>query len=511
MQKSSGDNRLHEQLIVSQAVNRIALLLNRTAAFEKAIEKMISEFVDLVDADECSIQVLRPASETTRCTLIRNAKGHRLLDKRLDHFMTGWVLKHKEALLTVDLTALLAEIGSAAERYAEVRSALAAPLRYGSDIIGAVNLIRTRDELFTERDRQMISSLAQQIGEFIEGAALREQLFAENERLREDLDNRYLVHGIIGHSPAIKDVYTLLQQVIPTSARVVLLGESGTGKELVAKCIHHAGPRQDKPFIAVDCGALPANLLESELFGYVRGAFTGATRDRRGLIEEADKGTLFLDEITNMSIETQAKLLRVIQEEEIRPVGSNKLKKVDVRVIVAASTALAEEVAEGTFRSDLYYRLNVISIRVPSLRERLEDIPDLADLFVRRFAKKHMKTARKIAYDTLQLFARYSWPGNIRELENVIERAVVVMHIDETTLLPKHLPDELMFDGAAVNSMKIPLQGDLPDIVASYEREILKRVLQQHNWNQTSAAQALNISEAVMRYKIKRLQIKRPA
>lgn len=507
--KNKGD--IPEQLAVIKAVNRIARLLSRAEGLEAAIEKLMSEFVELVNADEGSIQLLRPSSGTTRCTLIRQEdKGGGLLDKRLEDFLTGWVLKQKAALLSHDLLALL-NLGSVPKRYAGIGSVLAAPLLSDGKTIGVVNLIRTRDsDPFSTADEQMVSELTAQVGDFVEGASLRERLFAENERLRQDLGDRFSAHGIIGQSPAIKEVYRVLEQVIPTDARVVVLGESGTGKELVARCIHYAGPRKDHPFIALDCGALPSNLLESELFGYVRGAFTGAMQDRRGLIQEAHAGTLFLDEITNMSIETQAKLLRVVQEGELRALGSNQLAKIDVRIIVATSSDLAEQVSTGKFRSDLYYRLNVVAIQMPPLRQRVEDIPLLANVFLRRFAEKHGKRVKNISPSVLQIFEKYLWPGNIRELENVIERATVMVHFDDTTLLPQHLPDDIPLSKANPTSKELPFEGDLRAFMDSYESELLMRVLSRHNWKQTAAAKALNISEAVMRYKMKRHNIRRP-
>jgi transcriptional regulator with GAF, ATPase, and Fis domain len=501
---------LNEQLSVLRATNRIGHLLSRTSGVQTAINKLMEEVINFVNANEVSIQLLRPSTGTTRCTLIRDdEKGYGILDKRLDDFLTGWILENKQSLLSDDLSSLL-EMEDIPQRYSNVRSLIAAPLLSEKTIIGSINLIRTHaSKVFSLTDQLLVSNLATQIGDFIEEASVRELMFTENERLRKDLDRRFSVHGIIGESTALKEVFKLMEQVIPTDARLVISGESGTGKELIAKCVHFTGPRKERSFIAVDCGALPANLLESELFGYVRGAFTGANQNRRGLIEEADKGTLFLDEITNMNIETQAKLLRVLQEGEVRPLGSNQTKKVDVRVIVAASTNLEERVSSGDFRSDLFYRLNVVSIHSPALRERIEDIPILSKLFIRKFGKKHGKSINNISPETMQILERYSWPGNIRELENAVERAVVMIHFEDKILLPKHLPDEVRFSSKNRNPSQLLVEGDLPTILANYERELLDRVLRHYNWNQSAAAKALNISEAVMRYKMKRLILRK--
>jgi transcriptional regulator with PAS, ATPase and Fis domain len=226
------------------------------------------------------------------------------------------------------------------------------------------------------------------------------------------------------------------------------------------------------------------------------------------LFEEANCGTLFLDEIANTSLETQAKLLRVLQEGEIRPLGSNQARKVDVRIITAASNDLKKKVADGEFRSDLYYRLNVVPLRLPALREKTEDIPVLATHFLQQFAEKHSKKLRIMAPATIQILERYPWPGNIRELENVMERAVILAGDRDTTLLPEHLPYELSFPGATREVFEVPRSGNLPKLLADYEREILLKVLRHHNWNKTEAARALKISERVMRYKMKRLRLK---
>ena len=357
---------------------------------------------------------------------------------------------------------------------------------------------------------EKIEELTDLISPFIENAELRRRLFIEKERLQKNLEDKYAVHGIIGKSGAFKQIYAILDQIIPTDARVIILGESGTGKELLAKYIHYAGPRKEQPFIAVDCGALPANLLESELFGNVRGAFTGAVKDRKGLIEEANNGTLFMDEFTNISLEIQAKLLRAIQENEIRPVGSNQTKKINVRIIVAASDDLEEKVAAGAIRQDLFYRLNVVSLTLPPLRERVEDIPLLVDSFLSGFAKKYKKKVQRISPEALHLLEQYAWPGNIRELENMIERALVLMHDDEKTLQEKHLPLDNIYARTKKATDKIPTEGDLSALVDCYERRILEAALKKHHWKKAAVAKALHTTDPVIRYKMKRLNIRKP-
>jgi transcriptional regulator with PAS, ATPase and Fis domain len=374
-----------------------------------------------------------------------------------------------------------------------------------------VNLLLSNKQMpFTHEDREVLTALTAEISEFIEQAQLREQLFDENERLKQKLTDQVGLHGIIGNSPAMKEVYSLLERVIPTDGRVLIQGESGTGKERIAKFIHHAGPKKNGPFVGIDWCALPPNLLESELFGYARGAFTGADRDRRGLFEEANGGTLFLDEIANMSLETQAKLLRVLQEEEVRPLGSNQPRKVNARIIAASSANLKEKVSSGDFRPDLFYRLKVVPLKLPALQERVEDIPVLASHFLTRFSERHNKKIHTICPPAIEVMERYPWPGNVRELENVIERAVILADDADVTLQQEHLPPELFFPDAQREAFEVPLSGDLTKLLQDYEREILLKVLRHHDWNQTAAGHALNISERVIRYKITRLKLSPP-
>jgi transcriptional regulator with GAF, ATPase, and Fis domain len=353
---------LPTRFAVLQAANHIAHLLGKTDFLDQAIESLINEFIELVQADCGSIQLLRPGSERTHRTLIRKSEHQEDgCDSHLENLITGWILKHRSSLLTDDIAAHI-KLGAAAKRYANISSLLAVPITQQENVIGVINLIRVRPTgPFSEQQAEMASTLAQETAEFIEQAHVREQLFSDYQKLRQEVSDRYSIHGILGRSPAMNEVFSILDRVIPTEGRVLLQGESGTGKELIARIIHYEGPRKNRPFVAVDCGALPPTLLESELFGHIRGSFTGADRDRRGLFEEASGGTLFLDEIANTTLETQSKLLRVLQEGEIRPIGSNQSRKVDVRIITAASIDLNQRIVKGEFRSDLFFRLDVVS------------------------------------------------------------------------------------------------------------------------------------------------------
>jgi transcriptional regulator with PAS, ATPase and Fis domain len=289
-------------------------------------------------------------------------------------------------------------------------------------------------------------------------------------------------------------------------------GESGTGKELIARILHYNGPQKDGPFVGVDCGAFPENLLESELFGYVKGAFTGAVQDKPGLFEEAHNGTLFLDEITNMPSTIQSKLLRVLQESEIRPVGSTKTKKVNVRVISAASDSLKERLAEGKFREDLYYRLSVVNVNLPPLRERLADIPLLANHFLNKYADKYHKRVTGLKMDTLRALESYAWPGNVRELENVIERMIILaesnMKYIPTSLLTENILSKAGHSFSGQTKQVIKKSMNIKEKKAAYEMEMIYRALQNNHWNKTLAARELGLHESTLRYRMRKFGIK---
>jgi transcriptional regulator with PAS, ATPase and Fis domain len=287
-------------------------------------------------------------------------------------------------------------------------------------------------------------------------------------------------------------VYKTVARVAESRSTVLIAGESGTGKELVARAIHFNSPRSSKPYVAVDCGSLAETLLESELFGHVRGAFTGAVTNKKGLFEEADNGTCFLDEVGDISLAMQAKLLRVIQEHEIKRVGGTETTKIDVRIIAATNKNLEELVAEKKFREDLFYRLNVVSIHLPPLRERLDDIPFLADHFLRKYAAENEKPVSRISAEVLDLLLRYQWPGNVRELENVIERAVTLS--PHSLILPEDLPRRLRVEPSEISATSLPSQVSLTEL----EKIYIKKVLEETGGNKKRAADILGIDRRTL-------------
>ena len=318
----------------------------------------------------------------------------------------------------------------------------------------------------------------------------------------DDGPNDRRLGSLVGRSPEMHEVFRTIRRVARTDLSVLLLGESGTGKELVAKALHANSPRRDKPFVAIDCTALVENLLESELFGHVKGAFTDAAADKAGLFEQADGGTLFLDEIGELPLPLQVKLLRVIQDEEIKRVGGTTAKKVNVRVVSATARNLEAEVAAGRFREDLFFRLNVFSIVLPPLRERVEDIPLLVDHFVGRFAREFVKKTNGCSPDALQALLTYQWPGNVRELENVIERGVILC--DKEVLAQEHLTARIT--GSAPGVGGVLVSGDILSIKqaeVTLEKELIRRALAKTCGNRTHAARLLEISHRALLYKLK--------
>ena len=350
----------------------------------------------------------------------------------------------------------------------------------------------------------------------IERVIAGQRLVDENTQLKRALKQRYSFPNIVGKSDRMLRVLDLVTQVASSRSTILITGETGTGKELIAKAIHASSPRADNAFVPVNSGSLPADLLESTLFGHVKGAFTSAINNKKGAFEVAHKGTIFFDEIGTIGPETQAKLLRVIQEKEFTPLGSNEVIKVDVRILAATNADLRKMVEEKKFREDLYYRLNVIEINLPPLRERREDIPLLVQHFIDKFSRENDKfldaeshPVLRFEPEAMQLLMDHTWPGNVRELENVVERAVVLA---STAVIPLDvLPDTLLHAGGIrlrrSENDKLPPDASLFEIVADFERRTIVEALERVNWSQTEAAEALRVPLSTLNQKIKRLNI----
>jgi DNA-binding NtrC family response regulator len=350
----------------------------------------------------------------------------------------------------------------------------------------------------------------------IERVIAGQRLIDENTQLKIALKQRYSFPNIVGKSERMLRVLDLVMQVAASRSTILVTGETGTGKELIAKAIHANSPRVDHAFVAVNSGSLPADLLESTLFGHVKGAFTSAVHNKKGAFEVANKGTIFFDEIGTIGAETQSKLLRVIQEKEFTPLGSNEVIKVDVRILAATNADLRKMVEEKKFREDLYYRLNVININLPPLRDRREDIPLLIQHFLEKFSRENEKfldsgnrSQLRFEPEAMQLLLDHTWPGNVRELENVVERAVVLA---STQVIPLDvLPDYLLHSGGIrlrrAENGALPSDASLFEIVADFERRTIIEHLERFNWSQTDAAEALRVPLSTLNQKIKRLNI----
>ena len=358
---------------------------------------------------------------------------------------------------------------------------------------------------YLQEDARILSIIASLIAQAVRlrqsAQEERERLMEENLRLQDELKDRFRPSNIIGNSKAMQSVYQLIAQVSTSDTTVLLRGESGTGKELVAHAIHYASRRSSKPFVKVNCAALPEGVIESELFGHEKGAFTGAVAARKGRFELAHGGTLFLDEIGDLSPALQIKLLRVLQEREFERVGGTATIKADVRLIAATNRDLEKLIEREQFRQDLYYRLNVFPIHIPPLRERKTDILLLADYFAERYSKQNHKNVRRISTPAIDMLMAYHWPGNVRELENCIERAVLIS--DDDVIHGHHLPPTLQ---TAEASGTVP-RGTLAATLESVERELILEALKSSRGNMAAAAASLGVTERIMGLRVRRFQI----
>ncbi len=401
------------------------------------------------------------------------------------------VLKSGEAVLTYDALQDERFVGAESIQIQNIHSIACVPLVFNKDIIGAIYIDnRSNVGRFNEESLNFLKAFAQQAAIAIENARIYEKLQDEKDQLRLRMQDLPNFPQIIGKSKKVRELLDLIGNVAQSEATVLIEGESGTGKELVAKGIHALSTRRDKPFIPIFCGSLTETLLESELFGHKKGAFTGATENKVGLLEEANGGTFFLDEIGDVSKNLQTKLLRVLQEGEIKRVGDSKITRIDVRIIAATNKDMWDLVQKNEFRDDLYYRLNVINIKMPSLRERKEDIPLLANHFLRIFADRNKKHLKGFSKEALKALIDYSWNGNIRELENVMERAVIMAR--GTQIEPTDLQ-------LSRREERIEVGMSLKDM----EKHFVLSTLDAYDWNRTKVSEILGVSRRWLQYQLK--------
>jgi Nif-specific regulatory protein len=385
-------------------------------------------------------------------------------------------------------------------------SFICVPVKKGNQVIGALSVDHPYDESYSlQNGKRLLSVIATMIASHVINLEIirreKEQLRQENRRLQQELKNKYSISNIIGNSNKMREVYQMVSQVCKSNATVLIRGESGTGKELVANSIHYNSHRHQNPFVKVNCAALPVNLIESELFGHEKGAFTGAIKQKIGKFELAHRGTIFLDEIGSINLDVQANLLRILQEKEFERVGGHRTTKVDVRVIAATNKNLEQAVEEETFRGDLYYRLNVFPIYMPPLRERKTDMLLLADFFLEKYAKENNKDIKRFSTPAIDMLMAYHWPGNVRELENCIERAVLLC--EEGVIHSYHLPPTLQ---TGRESDTIPALS-LEEAVANLEREMIIDALKNTRGNITIAAKLLQTTVRKFAYKSQKYDV----
>jgi two-component system, NtrC family, response regulator AtoC len=392
-------------------------------------------------------------------------------------------------------------IEAAVERYPEIIGIVITG--YGT-VRDAVDVIKRGAADFVTKPFQF-----DELRHALDGAIEQRRLKSENAWLREQLQQRYSFEGIIGRSRAMRDLFQTLETVARTASTILVTGETGTGKEVVARAIHHASPRRAQRFVALNCSAIPENLLEAEIFGHVRGAFTGAIGSRQGRLEQAHRGTLFLDEVGTMSMPLQMKLLRVLQEREFERVGDSQTIKVDVRVIAATNADLARMVAEGAFREDLYYRLNVIPVTLPPLRDRREDIPLLVQHFLQKFCGEIGRPVLTVSQAAMRALMTHAWPGNVRQLENAMERGVALSGARAQIEISDLPPDvqQASDAGDLIPGLSLPEEGlDFDAFISRIEHEVIRRALERTGGNKAAAASVLNLKRTTLVEKLKRLE-----
>jgi Nif-specific regulatory protein len=402
--------------------------------------------------------------------------------------------------------ALAQQMGLRASAANDERSFLCVPVSIDRQPVGALGVsVKFNSGRNYERSTKFFTIVASMVGQAVKVqrlvAAQHRRLVTENARLKQELREGYDFSAIIGNSGSMQRVYEAVAQVARTNTTVLIRGESGTGKELIAQAIHYNSLRAKKPFVKVSCAALPETLIESELFGYEKGAFTGAQDRKKGRFEVAQGGTLFLDEIGDVHLATQVKLLRVLQEREFDRLGGTEVVKVNVRLIAATNKDMEQAIAQGTFREDLFYRLNVFAIFIPPLRERKPDVLLLADHFLQKFASEHGKDIRRISTPAIDMLTAYHWPGNVRELQNVVERAVLVC--DGQVVHAHHLPPTLQTAEASGTAMNV----SLAEATAAYERDLIQDALKSARGNRAKAARLLRTTDRIFNYKVRQLGI----
>jgi len=495
----------------STCLYEIARTLNATLDLKKSLYSVLNILSNKMDMVRGIVTILNPLSDEISIEVAHGLSRAAINRGKYKpgEGITGQVIQTGKAKVVPKISEeplFLNRTKSRRQVIEEELSFFCVPIKNKQQIIGTLSVDHPFNETYSLEDGERFltiigTMIAQQVVNLERINLEKERLREENRRLKEELSNKYNITSIIGNSNKMREVFRMISQVSRSNATVLIRGESGTGKELVANAIHYNSLRAGKPFVKINCAAIPANLVESELFGHEKGAFTGAIRQKQGKFELAHKGTIFLDEIGVVGGDVQLKLLRVLQEKEFERVGGLKTIKADVRIIAATNKNLEEAVEKETFRNDLYYRLNVFPIYLPPLREHKTDILLLADYFLEKYAKEHRKDVLRLSSSTIDMLMQYHWPGNVRELENCIERAVLLC--DGKVVQSYHLPPTLQ----TWEETEITSGQSLEDRVGNVEREMIIDALRNARGNMARAAKLLETTERKFGYKTKKYGI----
>jgi len=509
----SQQTTINSQLLDLTCLYEITKELASSFILSDCLEKSMALLSEMKSMENGTVTIVNPVTGKLEIEVAHGltAEGRKRGKYKIGEGVTGRVVASGEPIIVphiADEPLFLNRTRSRGDINDQNRSFLCVPIKDGKSVIGALSIDRIYSggiDNQAHKDLQFLTVLSSIIAQMVRRVQIvnreKENLRTENLKLKRELSEKNKINDIIGNSSRMQDVYEMVHRVVDSNATVLLRGESGTGKTLVAKALHYNSKRNEKPFIVVNCSALPETLLESELFGHEKGAFTGANERKTGRFEQAEGGTLFLDEIGEISHSVQVKLLNVVQERCFQRLGSARAISCDVRLVAATNRDLEKAVSDGDFREDLYYRLNVFPIYMPPLRERRTDILLLAEFFLEKFARENQKTIIRMSTSAIDLLIQYHWPGNVRELQNCIERAVLIC--DGNAIKGIHLPPTLQASESLFPGKPLSLSA----AVENFEKELIIDGLKKSNGNQTKTAQLLDTSLRIINYKIHQYNI----
>jgi len=494
-----------------QLLSDISKVFAESLHLEETLKSILKSLDTHLKLQRGTITLLDPETETINIKVAHglSEKSRKLGSYKVGEGITGLVVQSGREIVVPDISKdprFLHRTGSRKLTEGKQIAFFCVPIKLEGKTIGALSVDRKAgDKDDFDANIRLLNVISTMVAQAVKLNKLvksdRKELQDENIRLRQELKTRFSMHNMVGSSSTMQEVYRLIEQVAGSNATVLIRGESGTGKDLIAHAIHYNSPRADKPFVKVNCTAMPETLLESELFGHEKGAFTGAVERKIGRFERAHGGTIFLDEIGDFPLNLQVKVLRVIQFKEFERVGGLETIKTNVRIIVATHKNLEEQIKEGVFREDLYYRINVFPIYLPPLRERKDDIMLLADYFLDKYVAENNKNITRISTPAIEMLTRYHWPGNVRELENCIERAVLLC--DGDVIRSEHLPPSLQM----IKKTQPVASPSMAETIANMERELIVDALKKCGGQQRRAARELGVTERVLGYKIKKYNI----